>query len=89
MISTIKFRYPDKIQGTWQVVKMIETWESNPMKWDSDVKCFLLSMQTVAFGAGSQIASILKPSYTLSGNSLAVNISKVKRMVKNGILFSI
>lgn len=68
---------PDKIQGTWQVVKMIETWESESdvETWESksDVKMFLvIDANQIAFWSYefSDCVDSETIPYTLSGNSL-------------------
>lgn len=65
---------PDKIQGTWQVVKMIETWESESEEVDYLKMFLVIDANQIAFWSYfpefSDCVDYQTSSYTLSGNSL-------------------
>lgn len=64
---------PDKIQGTWQVVKMIETWESESEEVDSLKMFLVIDANQIAFWSYYEFSDCVDyqtSSYTLSGNSL-------------------
>lgn len=63
---------PDKIQGTWQVVKMIETCESESEEVDYSKMFLVIDANQIAFWSYefSDCVDYETSSYTLSGNSL-------------------